>query len=135
MSLKNIPESHIDLISDEIRSFAYLATSMPDGTPQVTPVWFNTDGEHILLNSVKGRIKDRNMRARPQIAVALHSQDNPYHYIQLRGMIVEITEDGARQHINDLSYKYTGNPEWKLNNPDEIRVTYRLLPEKIQVMG
>jgi PPOX class probable F420-dependent enzyme len=135
MSLKNVPESHRDLIEDEVRAFAYLATSLPDGTPQVTPVWFNTDGEHVLLNSVKGRIKDRNMRARPHIAVAVHLQDKPYHYMQVRGRIVEITEEGARQHINDLSYKYTGNPVWKLNNPDEIRVTYKLLPEKIQVMG
>jgi hypothetical protein len=67
MTVKNIPESHLDLISDEVRSYAYLATSMPDGSPQITPVWFNTDGENILLNSVKGRVKDRNMRARPKL--------------------------------------------------------------------
>jgi PPOX class probable F420-dependent enzyme len=135
MSLISIPASHMDLISDEFPAFAYLATIFPDGTPQVTPVWFNTDGVHILLNSVKGRIKDRNMRARPQIAIAVHSQEKPYHYMQIRGKIVEITQAGARQHINDLSYKYTGNPEWKLNDPNEIRVLYKLLPEKINVMG
>ena len=135
MTVKNIPESHIDLISDEVRSYAYLATSMPDGSPQVTPVWFNTDGENVLLNSVKGRVKDRNMRARPQIAMAIHLQGQPYRYLQLRGKIVEITEDGARQHINTLSQKYRGNPDYKLNDPNEIRVIYKLLPESIQVMG
>lgn len=135
MTVKNIPESHLDLISAEVRSYAYLATSMPDGSPQITPVWFNTDGENILLNSVKGRVKDRNMRARPQIAVAIHLQGQPYRYLQLRGKIVEITEDGARQHINTLSQKYRGNPDYKLNDPNEIRVIYKLLPESIQVMG
>jgi len=135
MSLKKIPESHTDLISEEIRSYAYLATSMPDGTPQVTPVWFNTDGEYLLFNSARGRVKDRNMRARPHIAVAVHSQDEPYRYVQFRGEIVEITEEGARQHINDLSLKYTGNPDYELNDPDEIRVIYKLLPVSIQVMG
>ena len=135
MSIKNIPETHMDLISDDMQSYAYLATSMPDGSPQVTPVWFNTDGVHILINSAKGRVKDRNMRARPNIAVAIHSQDQPYRYIQLRGEVIGITEVGARQHINDLSKKYTGNPQYKLNDPDEIRVIYKLLPERIFVMG
>ena len=133
--MKNIPDSHADLLIDEVRSFAYLATIMPDGTPQVTPIWFNSDGTHILFNSVKGRIKDRNMRARPHVAMTIHSQDKPYRYVQIRGRIVEITEQDARQHINDLSYKYTGNPVWELNDPNEIRVTYKLLPEKVQTMG
>jgi len=65
--MKNIPESHQDLLTDEKKAFVYLATTMPDGSPQVTPIWFNTDGEHILLNSVVGRVKDKNMRARPNV--------------------------------------------------------------------
>ena len=56
------------------------------------------------------------MRGRPNVAIVLHVQEKPYHYVQIRGKIVEITEEGARQHINDLSYKYTGNPEWKLSS-------------------
>jgi PPOX class probable F420-dependent enzyme len=135
MSIKEIPDSHSDLISDDVRAYAYLATSMPDGTPQLTPVWFNTEGKHILINSAKGRVKDRNMRARPAVAVVLHHHDNPYRYVQIRGQIVDITEDGARQHINDLSLKYQGDPDYKLNDPNEIRVIYRLLPVNIQVMG
>jgi len=135
MSIENIPETHMDLISDDVQSYAYLATSMPDGSPQVTPVWFNTDDMHLLINSAKGRVKDRNMRARPNIAVAIHSQDKPYRYIQLRGEVVEITEVDARQHINELSKKYTGNPHYTLNDPDEVRVIYKLLPKRIHVMG
>ena len=135
MSIKEIPDSHADLISDDVQAYAYLATSMPDGSPQVTPVWFNTDGEHILINSAKGRVKDRNMRSRPAVAVVLHKNDQPYRYVQIRGQIVEITENGARQHINDLSLKYQGDSEYTLNDPNEIRVIYKLLPQSIQVMG
>jgi PPOX class probable F420-dependent enzyme len=135
MTLKNVPESHTDLLSDEVRAFAYLATTMPDGSPQLTPVWFNTDGEHLLLNSAKGRVKDRNMRSRPQVAVVIHLQANPLRYIQLRGVVVDFIEDGAREHINRLSFKYTGNPEFTIHDPDEIRVIYKLLPQSIQVMG
>jgi len=135
MSINKIPDSHADLISDDVQAYAYLATSMPDGSPQVTPVWFNTDGEHILINSAKGRVKDRNMRSRPAVAVVLHKNDQPYRYVQIRGQIVEITENGARQHINDLSLKYRGDSEYTLNDPNEIRVIYKLLPQSIQVMG
>jgi PPOX class probable F420-dependent enzyme len=134
MSIKNIPESHADLVSDDVLSYAYLATIMPNGTPQLSPVWFNTDGEHLLINTAKGRVKDRNMRARPYVAVVVHLQEQPYRYIQFRGKIVGITEEGARQHINNLSGKYTGNYEYELNDPDEVRVMYKLLPEHIQVM-
>ena len=75
------------------------------------------------------------MRARPAVAVVLHKNDQPYRYVQIRGQIVEITENGARQHINDLSLKYRGDSEYTLNDPNEIRVIYKLLPQSIQVMG
>lgn len=135
MSLPGLPEKYADLIEDDARAFAYLTTLMRDGTPQTTPVWFNTDGEHILINSARGRVKDRNMRARPDVVVVIHLQDDPYRYIQIRGKVVEITEQGAREHINQLSAKYTGNPHYKLNAPDEIRVTYKLSPGRIQAQG
>jgi PPOX class probable F420-dependent enzyme len=135
MNLSDLPQAFKDLLSDESRAYAYLATIMDDGSPQLTPVWFNTDGEHILLNSTRGRVKDQNMRARPSIAVVVHDQKNPYRYIQFRGTVVEITEEGARQHIDQLSEKFTGNPEYTLNHPAEIRVTYKMLPVNIQLMG
>lgn len=133
--MDKFPESHQDLLADETRAFGYLATIMADGTPQLTPVWFNVEEEYILLNSAKGRIKDQNMQARPQIALVIHDQRIPLRYAQVRGKIVEITGEGARQHINDLSLKYTGNPIFTLKNPNEVRLIYKLLPERVQVSG
>ena len=135
MILKNIPESHLDLIGDKSTAYAYLATIMQDGTPQLTPVWFNTDGEYILINSAKGRVKDKNMRSRPQVALVIHDPKNPFRYIQVRGKIAEIGGEGARQHINNLALKYTGKAGFTLKDPDEVRLIYKLLPEKVQVSG
>lgn len=129
--MKNIPESHHDLLADEKKAFVYLATLMKDGTPQVTPVWFNTDGEHILLNSASGRVKDRNMRARPSIALCIADPDNPYRYLQIRGRVVEITMDGAEDHIDTLSLKYHGSRNYPNHSADMPRVIYKVLPEKV----
>jgi PPOX class probable F420-dependent enzyme len=131
----SIPESFHDLLADETRAFAYLATLMTDGSPQVTPVWFNTDGTHILVNSARGRIKDKNMRARPQVALAISDPGNPYRYLQVRGRVVAITEDGASDHIDALCFKYTGNPKYPWHRPGDVRVIYKILPEKVQAMG
>lgn len=135
MSLKKIPESHSDLIADGSPAYAYLATIMQDGTPQVTPVWFNTDDEYILINSAQGRVKDKNMRSRPQVALVIHNPKNPYRYIQVRGVIAEISGEGARQHIDDLALKYTGKAGFTIKDPDEVRFIYKLLPEKVHVSG
>lgn len=132
--MKRIPKDFLDLLTDETKSFIFLATTMADGSPQVTPVWFNTAGEYILINSAQGRTKDLNMRARPQVALAIVDPKNPYRYIQLRGRVVEITEEGAREHINALSNKYTGNPVYP-GSPDEVRVIYKIKIEKIHTMG
>ncbi len=135
MRLKKIPESHSDLLGDESPAYADLATIMQDGTPQLTPVWFNTDGEYILINSAKGRVKYKNMRSRPQVALVIHDPKNPFRYIQVRGKITEINGEGARQHIDDLALKYTGKAGFTLNDPNEMRLIYKLLPEKVQVLG
>jgi PPOX class probable F420-dependent enzyme len=108
--MKQVPETHQDLLVDENRAFAFLATLMPDGSPQVTPVWFNADDEFLYVNTSKGRVKDQNMRARPQVSVVLMQLDNPYRYVQIRGEVVEITEEGAEEHINFLSFKYDSQP-------------------------
>ena len=133
--MNKFPESHRDLLKDESKTFAYLATTMDDGTPQLTPVWFNVDGEYILINSVEGRVKDVNMQKRPQIALLIHDQKKPLRYAQVRGKIVNISGEGARQHINDLSLKYTGKSVYTLKDPNEVRLIYKLLPEKVQVSG
>ncbi len=129
--MKNIPESHQDLLADEKKAFVYLATIMPDGSPQVTPIWFNTDGEYILINSVKGRVKDRNMRARPTVTLCIADPVNPYRYLQIHGKVVEITTDGAEEHIDMLNLKYHGSPQYANHSPDQPRVTYKVLPQKI----
>ena len=122
--MKSVPVHLRDLLADETRSIAFLATLMPDGSPQVTPVWFNTDGEYLLINSAKERVKDKNMRARPQVAVSIMATDDMYRYIQLRGKVIEIDEEGGADHIHALSQKYRGR---RYDIPDgEIRVTYRI---------
>jgi len=120
-----------DLLSDEKKAFVYLATIMADGTPQVTPIWFNTDGEKILINSAAGRIKDRNMRARANVALCIADPANPYRYLQIRGKVVEITTEGADEHIDALAFKYTGREKYPNRKPGEQRVTYKILPTKI----
>lgn len=123
----NFPQEYADLLLDDTRAYLFLATLMPDGGPQVTPVWFDTDGKHILVNSAKGRVKDRNMRARPKVAVVIQDPATPYRYLQIRGQVVEITEEGGLEHINRLSLKYRGKP-WQVRET-ETRVTYKILPE------
>lgn len=129
-----IPKKYHDLLVDETRAFVHLATIMPDGSPQVTPIWFDTDGEFILINSASGRVKDKNMRANPQVALAISDPRNPYRYIQIRGQVVEITMDRAVDHINRLSQKYTGK-NYYTGPTTEQRVTYKIKPEKVNGMG
>ncbi|GAB4499134.1 MAG: PPOX class F420-dependent oxidoreductase [Anaerolineales bacterium] len=130
-----IPSEYHDLLADDNRAFAFLATIMPDGAPQVTPVWFNTQDEYILVNSALGRVKDRNMRARPKVALTIMHPKNPYRYLEIRGTVVHVAEEGARQHIDALAKKYTGQDTYTFGPPDEVRVTYKILPERVHGMG
>jgi PPOX class probable F420-dependent enzyme len=127
-----IPESHRDLLTPDARAFAYLATLMPDGSPQLTPVWFDVDGDHILINTAKGRVKDKNMRARQQVAVLIADTLDPfYRYIQIRGRIVDVTEEGGLEHINKLSLRYDEKPWTPVQG--QTRVIFKILPEKVYV--
>ena len=127
----NIPDSHRDLLDDDAKAYAFLATLMADGSPQLTPLWFNTDGEHILINSARGRVKDKNMRSRPRVALLITDPKDPYYrYMQIRGRVVDISEEGADQHINQLNMKYHNGEQWK-PRPGQIRVIYKILPEKV----
>jgi PPOX class probable F420-dependent enzyme len=124
--MKGIDPDLQDLLADETKALAILGTVMPNGSPQVTPVWFNTDGTHILINTAKGRVKDRNMRARPDVALTIMALDDPYRYLQVRGQVVEITEEGAEEHIHQLSNKYMGK---SFDIPaGQIRVIYKIRP-------
>lgn len=131
--MPTLPESYRDLLKDETKAFLYLATLMPDGTPQVTPVWFDADETHIIVNTAKGRVKDRNMRARPQVALVITDPGAPYRYLQIRGRVDAITEEGGDEHINALSMKYDGKPWKKVEG--QTRVIYKILPERIDAHG
>lgn len=120
------PSEYQDLFRDETKALLYLATIMPDGSPQVTPVWFNTDGEYILINTNEGRVKDRNMKARPQVAMVIQDPSDPYRYLQIRGEVAEYTREGADEHINRLSLKYDNQP-WTYRKGQK-RIIYKIRP-------
>lgn len=132
--MADIPEAFDDLLRQK-RAFASLATVGPDGAPQVTPVWFDYDGSHIRINTARGRVKDRNLRANPAVALAILDPDNPYRYLQVRGRIVESTEAGADAHIDALARKYLGQDRYPHRRPGEVRVIYRVRPDRVQTMG
>lgn len=112
-------------------NFAHLATLMPDGRPQVTPVWVDLEDGLIRVNSAKGRVKDRNMRRDSRVCLSTHDQENPYERVVVFGRVVEITEEGARDHIDALAKKYRGVDRYEWLTPGEVRVTYRIEPERI----
>jgi PPOX class probable F420-dependent enzyme len=128
-----IPDNFLDLFRKP--AFAHLATTMADGSPQVTPVWIDFDGNHLLVNSAKGRVKDRNMRANPRVALSIQDPENPYRYLQVRGSVTEITEAGADGHIDKMAKKYMNLEKYPLRAPGEVRVLYKITPEKISTMG
>lgn len=133
--MKSIPENFHDLLKDETKAFIYLATLMPDGSPQVTPIWFNTEGDYLLINSAKGRVKDKNMRARPQVALCIQDPSNPYRYLQIRGKVVDISTHGADEHIDTLMFKYRGEPKYPYKQPGEQRVRYKVQITKVDAHG
>lgn len=131
--MAQIPASHADLLS--LPALAWIATLMPDGSPQVTPVWILRDGEDLVINSARGRVKDKNLRRDGRIALAIGDPANPYRYLSVRGRIVEVTEKDADETIDALSLKYTGNPKYQFRSAGEVRVNYRIRPEKVMTNG
>lgn len=128
-----IPEKYRDLFSK--RAFANLGTLMPDGRPQVTPVWVDFDGEYVIFNSAKGRQKDRNVRRDPRVAMAIVDPENPYRYLEIRGRVAEIIEEGADAHIDKMAKKYLGVDKYPYRQPGEVRVMYKIAPEHTTMMG
>jgi PPOX class probable F420-dependent enzyme len=129
-----IPEKFADLLSRERRAFADLALVLSDGTPQVTPVWFDWNGEHIIINTARGRVKDKVLHRKPVVALMISDPSNPYRYLQIKGRVVAETEEGAYEQICDLQEKYYGNRDYP-RRPGELRVTYKIVPEKAQARG
>ena len=128
-----IPEKYLDLFQK--KAFAQLATLMPDGSPQVSPVWVEYDGNHILVNSAKGRTKDKNMRRDPRVGLDLVDPENPYRHLSLRGRVVDITEQGADAHIDKLTKKYIGQEKYPYRGKGEVRVIYKIEPQGAHAMG
>ena len=128
-----IPEKYADLFQK--KAFASLATVMPDGTPQVTPVWVDFDGKHVIVNSARGRRKDKNMSQNSSVALSIMDPDNPYRYLEVRGRVAEITEEGADQHIDTMAKKYMGVDKYPYRSPAEKRVMYKIKPEHTSQMG
>lgn len=128
-----IPQDYLDLFQK--KAFGHLATLNADGTPQVTPVWIDHDGTHILVNSARGRRKDKNMERNPAVALSIQDPDNPYRYLEVRGRVEEITEEGADQHIDKMAKKYIGKDKYPWRQPAETRVLYKIKPERTSKMG
>ena len=129
-----IPSSHADLLGSK-KAFAQLATLNVDGSPQVTPVWVDYDGTHVRFNTAKGRLKDKNLRRNPSVALAISDPDNPYRYVQVRGRVTEVTESGADAHIDSLAKKYLGQDKYPYRQAGEVRVIYKVTPDRVQTMG
>jgi PPOX class probable F420-dependent enzyme len=129
-----IPDQYLDLLNDK-KAFAHLATIMPDGTPQVTPVWFDYVGGAIRVNSARGRVKDRNMKEGAAVALSILDPDNAYRYLQIRGRVRKVTEEGAAAHIDSLAKKYIGQDKYPWSRPGDVRVTYEIEPRRVQAMG
>jgi PPOX class probable F420-dependent enzyme len=129
---EKIPDAFKEMLNK--RGFAHLATLMKDGSPQVTPVWYDFDGTHIRINSAKGRLKDKNMRRDKQVALSIQDPDNPYRYLAIRGNIDAITEDGADAHIDALAKKYLDKDRYPFRAPGEVRVIYKIRPDKVSAV-
>ena len=126
---QEIPEDFKNLFRQP--AFANLATIMSDGSPQVTPVWCDFDGRYVIVNTAKGRVKDRNMRRDPRVALSIMDPGNGYRYLEIRGKVAEITELGADAHIDKMAKKYLNLDKYPYRAPGEVRVLYRIVPERV----
>ncbi len=129
-----IPDNFRDLLEQK-KAFANVATVKTDGSPQVTPVWFDYSGGHIRVNTAKGRVKARTMKPGAKVALAIMDPDDAYRYIQVRGHVARVTEDGADAHIDSLAKKYLGKDKYPFRQPGEQRLTIEIAPEAVQTMG
>jgi PPOX class probable F420-dependent enzyme len=119
----------------EGKNFAHLATVNDDGSPQVTPVWIEMDGDKIVVNSEKKRKKVKNVQREPRVALSIADAANPYKYIEIRGRVVEVTDEGGFEGIDRLAKKYIGQDKYPWNKPDDVRVIIRIEPDKVLGMG
>src|SRR3974390_664879 len=128
-----VPESHKDLFNK--KAFGSFTTLMPDGSPQTTPVGVGLADGKVIVNTALGRQKDKNVRHDPRVAITLIDPENPYRYLEVRGRVDEITQDGAAEHINKMAKKYLGVDKYPYGQPGEQRVLVKITPHKFSTMG
>lgn len=129
----DLPDDLLDLLRRP--SPCYVTTLMPDGSPQTTQTWVDTDGEHVLVNTVVGYQKTRNVERDPRVSVAVADPENPFRYVAVRGRVVRTTTDGAAEHIEALSQKYTGGPYAWYGGRDQQRVVLVVEADRVHRMG
>jgi PPOX class probable F420-dependent enzyme len=129
-----ISEKYLDLLQKK-KAFASLATAMADGSPQVTPVWFDYKDGVLRVNTAKGRVKAHTLREGAPVALAIVDPDDPYRYVQVRGRVRRVTEEGADRHIDSLAKKYLGQKKYTLGRPGEVRLLCEIEPTSSSGMG
>ncbi len=117
------------------KNFAHVATVMEDGSPQVSPVWIDYEDGLVVFNTAEGRLKPKNLRRDPRVAISVTNPENPYESLLIRGRAVELTHEGADEHIDALAKRYMGVDEYPLRQPDEQRVIVKVEPERVQHMA
>jgi PPOX class probable F420-dependent enzyme len=132
--MATIPASHSDLLTTKL-AFANVATLNADGSPQVTPVWVDFDGSHVIINTAKGRVKARNLAREPRVAVSIADPDNAYRYMAIQGRVVDITEAGGDAHIDKMAKKYLGKDTYPYRTAGEVRLIVKIAPDKIHTNG
>ncbi len=120
-------EPWTDLLTTK-KAFAHIATLNPDGTPQVTPVWIDYKNGKVLVNSARGRVKVRNLKNGAPVAISITDPDNPYRYVQIKGTVVRVTEEGASSHIDAMAKKYLDKDKYPFAKPGEVRVLFEIEP-------
>lgn len=128
-----IPSAFIELFQKQ--AFAHLATLNADGSPQVTPVWVDFDGSHVIVNTARGRLKDRNLQRDKRVALSITDPANPYRYLGINGRVVRMTEDGADAHIDKMAKKYLNQDKYPFRAPNEVRVLVTIEPTKVHTVG
>jgi PPOX class probable F420-dependent enzyme len=129
-----VPDKYLDLLQQK-KAFANIATVNPDGTPQVTPVWFDYTDGLVRVNTARGRVKARNLKKGAAVALAIVDPDNPYRYVQIRGRVRRVTEDGAVPHIDSLAKKYLGQDKYPYAQPGEVRLLCEIEPTSASGMS
>lgn len=130
-----IPESHIDLVAWDTRSFAHMATIGPSGEPQSSPVWFEWDGTHIKFSLTKDRQKYRNVQQEKRVAMSVMDPDDSYRYLEIRGELDEIEEDPDIDFISRMAKKYIGKDRYPWHQAGDERVIMKIRPTKVSGMG